>query len=139
MKIESRYGYYPWWPEDGNDWVHPDDIEVARKMIPSRRVFRREPGEEPFVALHYGDIKLRVMRTLWQEITNEGYELGDWVEVLSRCGNNEPRTATIREIVWDDRARALRYQLFDNGQSLAKFYAAEDFRHVESTRGLRAE
>ena len=133
MKNEPRYGYYPWWPEDGNDWLHPEDVELARRMIPSQRVFRREGEQGPFVVLFYGEMRLRVLRTLWQEVSSEGFELGDWVEVLSRCGHNEPRTGTIREMVWDERARALRYQLLDNGQPISKFYSVDDIRHVEPT------
>jgi len=130
---EPRYGYYPWWPENGNDWLHSEDVQQARQMIPSQRVFRREGEQGPFVVLHYGDVKLRVLRTLWHEVKGDGFELGDWVEVLSRCGHNDPRTGTIRERVWDEQARALRYQLFDNGQGIANFYAADDLRHVEPT------
>ena len=55
MKVDPKYGYYPWWPEDGNDWVHPEDVELARQMIPSPRVFRRDGEQGPFVILHYGD------------------------------------------------------------------------------------
>lgn len=133
LNIEPRYGYYPWWPEDGDDWLHPDDVEMARRIIPSTRVFRRVGEEGPFVVLFYGDVKLRVLRTLWKEIDGEGFELGDWVEVLSRMRQNEPRTGTIREMLWDERTRGLRYQLLDNGQPIANFFAAGDLHHVEPT------
>ncbi len=133
LNVEPRYGYYPWWPEDGNEWLHPEDVERARRMIPSMRVFRREGEEGPYVVLYYGDVKLRVLRTLWKEINGEGFELGEWVEVLSRLRKNEPRTGTIREMLWDERTRGLRYQLHDNGLPIANFYAAEDLRHVEPT------
>lgn len=133
MKIEPRYGYYPWWPEDGNDWLHPDDVEQARRMIPSMRIFRRDGEQEPFVVLYYGETKLRVLRTLWREVDSEGFELGDWVEVLSRCGHNEPRTGIIREMVWDERAHAIGYQISDNSQPIAKFFTADDLRHVVPT------
>lgn len=133
VNIEPRYGYYPWWPEDGNEWLHPEDVDLARSMIPSQRVFRREGEQGPFVLLTYGEVRLRVKRTLWQEVDGEGFELGDWVEVLSRCRQNEPRTGTIREMVWDERARALRYQILDSGKPIANFYSAEDIRHVEPT------
>ena len=133
INIEPRYGYYPWWPEDGDDWLFPADMALARQLIPSMRVFRREGEQGPFVLLHYGDVKLRVMRTLWQEVAGEGFELGDWVEVLSRLGHNEPRTGIIREMLWDERGRALRYQILAQGQPIAKCYAADDLRHVEPT------
>ena len=133
MKEEPKYGYYPWWPENGNDWLHPEDVELARQLIPSMRVFRREGEAGQFLVLHYGDQKLRVLRTLWQEVTSEGFEIGDWVEVLSRGQRNTPRTATIRDILWDSKKRALTYQVQENDQPIAKQYTAEDLRHVETT------
>jgi hypothetical protein len=133
LNTEPRYGYYPWWPEDGNDWLHPDDVETARELIPSLRIFRREGEQGEFEVLYYGDQRIRVRPALWQEIQNEGFELGDWVEVLSRCGQNRPRTGTIRERLWDQRTRAIRYQIFDRGQPIAKGYAAEDLRHIDPT------
>ena len=133
LNVEPRYGYYPWWPEDGDDWLHPEDVELARRMIPSRRVFRRQGEQGPFVVMTYGAVKLRVLRTLWKEINSEGFELGDWVEVLSLMKQNEPRTGTIREMLWDERARRLRYQLLENGLPIPNFYSSEDFRHVEPT------
>ena len=139
MKIEPRYGYYPWWPEDGDEWLHPEDVELARETIPSMRIFRREAEDEPYQKLYYGELRLRVLRTLWQEVKSEGFEIGDWVEVLSRMGNNEPRTAQIREMVWDQHARGLRYQVIDNGKPIPNFFTAEDLRHVDPTEELLEE
>ena len=25
---------YLWWPEEGFDWIHPDDVELATELIP---------------------------------------------------------------------------------------------------------
>ena len=131
LKMDPKYGLYPWWPEDGDDWLHPEDVELARAMIPSPRVFRRDGQQGPFVVLHYGDVRLRVKRTLWQEVPGEGYELGDWVEVLSRGQRNTPRTGVIREMTWEPRSRSLRYQIFENDQPIPKEYSAQDLRPVE--------
>ncbi len=133
VNLEPRYGYYPWWPEDGDDWVHPEDVELARQLIPSMRIFRREGERGPFVVLHYGEVKLRVKRTLWKELEGEGFELGDWVEVLSRGKQNEPRTGTIREMLWDEHARGLRYQILEGDKPIPNCYSADDLRHVEPT------
>jgi hypothetical protein len=61
----------------------------------------------------------------------EGLEIGDWVEVVSRGMLNEPRTGTIREVLWDEDAQALRYQIFENGQPIERLYAREDLQRVE--------
>ena len=59
--------------------------------------------------MHYGDVTLRVRPTLWHEVSPEGFDIGDWVEVLSRGMRNEPRTGVIREMLWDESARAIHY------------------------------
>lgn len=136
MIIEPRFGYYPWWPEDGDEWLHPDDVELARELIPSMRVYRREGHEGEFDLLHYGEeIRLRVKHTLWQEVEGEGFEVGDWVEVLSRGMHNQPYTGTIRERLWDSHEQGLRYQILVAGKPIPNQYTAEDLRHVDPTAG----
>jgi hypothetical protein len=137
LKNDPKYGYFPWWPEDGDDWVHPEDVAIARSMIPSGRIFRRDGERGEFVVMHYGEVRLRVRRALWQEVQPEGFELGDWVEVLSRGMQNEPRTGVIREMLWDDGARAIRYYIAENERPILEPYAADDLRHVKPTEPLR--
>ena len=74
---------------------------MARTLIPSGRIFRRDGRDGDYVLVHYGDVTLRVRPTLWQEVEPEGFEIGDWVEVRTRGLANEPRTGTIAEIAWD--------------------------------------
>ena len=83
--------------------------------------------------MHYGEVTLRVRPTLWQEVEPEGFEIGDWVEVLSRGLANEPRTGTIAEIAWDDHAGAIRYQIVENGKRIETLYTRDDLKHVEPT------
>ena len=139
MKTDPKYGCYPWWPEDGDDWLHPEDVATAREMIPSPRVFRRDGEHGPFVVLYYGDVRLRVRRTLWQVVAWEGFEVGDWVEVLSRGMRNTPRNGVIREMHWEGPDKGLRYQIFDNGQPVPNFFTADDIRHVEPTEPMGAD
>ncbi len=134
LKTDPKYGYFPRWPEDGNDWLHPEDVATARMMIPSNRVFCRDGMSGEFHILHYGDATIRARPTLWQEVDFEGFVIGDWVEVNSRGMMNERRTGTIREIVWDEHARALRYQILENGKPIEIFYEKEDLARVEPPR-----
>jgi hypothetical protein len=131
LKNDPKYGYFPHWPQDGNDWLHPADVATARAMIPGPRVFRRDGVVGEYSMLHYGNVTLRVRPALWQEVQSEGIEIGDWVEVIARGMLNEPRTGTIREILWDENARALRYQIEEAGQAVEKMYARADFQRVE--------
>ncbi len=136
LKTDPKYGTYPWWPQDGDDWLHPEDVELARQWIPGPRLFRRDGTQGPFIVLSYGDVRLRVLCTLWQEVAWEGFDIGDWVEVLSRGKRNTPRTGTIREMHCAAPGHPLQYQLQKNGQPVAKFYSANDLRHVEPTSPL---
>jgi hypothetical protein len=131
LKTDPRYGYFPRWPEDGNDWVHPEDVDLARSIVPSGRVFRRDGTSGRYAVLHYGEVRLRVLPALWQEVLPEGLEIGDFVEVLSRGMLNEARTGVIREVLWDEDAQAIRYQLTVSGQLITQLYAREDLQRVE--------
>ena len=131
LKADPRYGYFPRWPEDGNDWVHPEDVDLARSIIPSGRIFRRHGTSGRYAVLQYGDVRLRVLPALWQEVLPEGLEIGDFVEVLSRGMLNEARTGTIREVLWDEDAQAIRYQITVAGRPVEQLYAREDLQRVE--------
>ena len=132
LKNDPKYGYFPHWPQDGNDWLHPDDVATARAMIPSLRVFCRDGVVGDFSVLHYGEVAVRVKPALWQEVEPEGIEIGDWVEVLARGMLNEPRTGIVREMLWDEDARAIRYQISEAGQPVENLYAREDLQRVDS-------
>jgi hypothetical protein len=131
LKTDPKYGYFPWWPEDGDEWVHPGDVAAARAMIPSGRVFRRDGQVGEYLLMHYGDVTLRVRRTLWQEVEPEGFEIGDSVEVLSRGMLNEPRTGVVRDVLWDERSQAIRYRISVGSQPIDLLYAREDLQRVE--------
>lgn len=83
-----------------------------------------------------GDITLRVRCTLWLEVEPEGFELGDWVEVLSRGLHNEPRTGIIREMLWDQRSNVIRYLIADNNVPINEPYTRDDLQHVQPTDPL---
>jgi hypothetical protein len=134
LKTDPKYGTYPWWPEDGDAWLHPEDVPLARAMIPSERVFRRDGNEGPYVVMHYGDVRLRVRRTLWLAVPGEGYDVGDWVEVMSKGSKNEFRTGRIREMLWHAKSQSIRYQIEQAGLPIEMLFAADDLRPVEPTR-----
>ena len=137
LKTDPKYGYYPWWPENGNDWVHPEDVELARSTVPSPRVWRRDGQRGDFVVLTYGELVLRVRRTLWRELKWEGFDLGNLVEVRTRGMTNEHRTGTISEMHWDEHAGCIKYQLHELEEEVENpsAYMALDLKHVEPTDG----
>jgi hypothetical protein len=110
--------------------VHPEDVGLARSVLPSERVWRRDGEQGEFVVLHYGELRLRVKRTLWVEVPYEGFDVGDLVEVLSRGMLNTPRTGVIREMHWDAGERVIRYFVEEAGTPVPNAYLAGDLQHV---------
>jgi hypothetical protein len=135
LKTDPQFGYFPWWPEDGDEWVHPEDVAAARSMIPSERVFCRDGEAGPFVVLHYGAVRLRVRRTLWQRLDPPKFAIGDWVEVLARGQTNAPRIGVVRELLWDERAQEVRYQITEAGQPIEHRYSDADLQRTAAVRG----
>jgi len=135
LKTGPKYGYYPWWPEDGDQWVHPEDIAVARSHIPSPRVFRREEiadaPESKYLQLRYGDLQIRVVPTLWREVRWENFDIGDMVEVRPQGMENEHLTGVISEMVWDEHAGGLKYEIDEADFPAGKQFSSADLKHVE--------
>jgi hypothetical protein len=136
LKTDPKYGYFARWPEEGDAWLHPDDVALARTLIPSMRVFRRDGASGEFGLFHYGELTFRARPTLWQEVEPEGFELGDWVEVRTRGLANDPRTGTISEMLWDDGAVRIVYQITVGDQPLEARYSSDDLKHVDPTQRL---
>ena len=141
MKTDPRYGYFPRWPQDGDSWIHPEDLVVAQRLVPSMRIWRRDGTRGRFAILHYGDIRIRVVPTLWNEIVGseiatEGIEVGVWVEILSRMQRNTYRIGKIREMFWDSRTGTIRYRIEHNQKPLPNFFGRDDLRPIRpiSTR-----
>ena len=125
---ETMFGIFPWWPEDGIDWIHPDDVATARQLVPSTRVLRRERRSGRFAHLFYGETRVRVRPTLWHLVRSEGLEVGDWIEIRSHMGRNLPGLGVIREVRYDRHTSQLYYRIARHGMLLPKHFAAEDLR-----------
>lgn len=135
LKTDPKYGYFPWWPEDGTGWLHPDDVAVASQLLPSMRVFRRDEQDDTWVTFRYGEQMFRAHRSLWVEVRWEGFALGDWVEVRTRGMRNEHRTGTIREVRYHDHDGTLRYQITQAENPVETEYTADDLKHVDPVDG----
>lgn len=139
LKTDPRFGYFPWWPEDGDAWVHPEDIETARRSIPGPRVWRLEqadtaPAADAMVTLVYGETRLRVRPRLWRETPAPELAIGDLVEVLPHGMQNDPITGRVREVHWDDHARAVRYQVDAAERVRGTWFGAADLKPIQATK-----
>lgn len=130
LKLEPKYGYFPRWPENGDQWLNPEDAPLARQVLPSLRVWRREGQEDGYHILRYGRLALRVRPALWQEVPTPRFHIGDMVEVRTRLMKNEPRTGAVREVIWDERQSQHVYQIEEQGAPVDDHYSAADLKPV---------
>lgn len=133
LKTDPKYGYYPHWPQDGDDWLHPEDVALARRLLPSHRIWRRGSDRGEFHTLRYGDLVLRVRSALWQEVPQPEFEIGDWVEVRTRMMKNEPHTGQVTEMEWDERQRSVVYHIQENDKPIPTRYTIDDLAPVAPT------
>ena len=133
LSVLPKHGFCLW-PEDGEDWIHPNDLESARALIPSKRVFRKEDCSDPvlknlgYVDYSYGDRSFRGLPSLWHEVVTEGYELCDTVELKSGNGKLRPIIADIVGMYWNRKVQAIEYELEKNGVPQPNRYQATQFR-----------
>ncbi len=134
LKTDPKYGHYPWWPEEGDAWIHPDDIALARTLIPSPRIWKREGNEGHYIVIHYGHLRLRLHRALWLEVEHEGFDLGDHVEILPHGMKNDAQVGTIREMHWEPHDGRIGYQILTADQTpLETWFHTEDMKPIEAT------
>ncbi len=130
------YGIYAYWPEAGHGWIHPDDIAIATRLIPSNRVFRRERYDGLYYHLVYGVRRLRVRPTMWLKIRHDGMEMGDRVEVLSEGLQREGQVARISKMRYNQRSGRIEYTLRRVDRDLPRIYFADQLRLLEIPRSL---
>ena len=94
------WGVYLRAPADGNAWVHPEDLQLAQTLIPSRRVFKRVRWDGEFYHLHYGPHQLRVRPTMWRRTPDVDLEVNQLVELLARSGAHDAGIYRIADILF---------------------------------------
>ncbi len=139
MRARKGYAIYTRWPKDGNDWIHPEDVSLVRKLIPSRRVFRREADQGRYNVFSYGKREFRIMPTMHMAIDGEGLDIGDRVEVKSRLGKNNAFVGRVRDMRWNDRYQRIEYYLLHAEQRVPRWYELADLTSLENKTQLRAE
>lgn len=130
-------GVYLVWPVEGSLWIHPQDVELASQWIPSTRVWRRSRWEDGYYRLHYGDQTIRVRPSMWHRVNDEGFSVGDPVEILGRFLENEPCIGKVVEIRFHKPSGRLHYTIESRELVLPRPFLAEDLRRLEEKVHLR--
>jgi hypothetical protein len=133
LRVLPQHGFCLW-PEDGEDWIHPNDLEVAKTLIPSKRIFRKQDCTDPvleklgYCEYAYGDVSFRGLPTLWHQVDTDGFELGDTVEVKSSYGKFRPIIGQLVGMYWNRHVRRIEYEIEKNGVVQPNRFQADQFR-----------
>ncbi len=122
------YGVFLQWPYAGTDWIHPEDVAAAERLIPSNRVFRRVAFEPPYYHYWYGDTRLRLKPAMWLAVAGEGFDVGDPVETIGLGKEEELFIGEIIERRYDRRRQTIYYRLRRGNQRLPRRFAAKNLR-----------
>lgn len=132
------WGVFLRWPQDGNDWIHEDDVALAESLIPSPRVFQRTRWDDPFYWLQYGEITLRVHPVMWVHVPPVDLFVGQKVELRAQLGKFEPGIFLIADILYDPAKSQVEYRLDRDGLVLETHFLRKDLRPVHVKHHLRA-
>ncbi len=130
-------GVYLVWPCDGIDWIHPEDLAIVETWIPSTRVFRRLNFDGVYYELQYGKQTIRVKPTMWCHVEDEGFSVGERVEVLSHFLENEACLGVITEIRFHKSSGRILYSIQSRELPLSRPFFATDLVPVDRKPQLR--
>ncbi|MFK7765953.1 MAG: hypothetical protein AB8B55_01840 [Mariniblastus sp.] len=123
-----------WWSDQIPSWIHPDDVEIADRLVPGGRIFRREECENfadrelGYSFMSYGEEGFRALPAICMEVRHEGFELNDFVEIKSGFGKRFRGIGTIHEISWNRNRRGIDYFLTINGQKVRRAFWANEIQ-----------
>ena len=131
------WGVYMRWPSDDEEWIHPQDLDVVRQLVPSRRVFRRAAWDGEFYLLHYGDLSFRVRPSMWVRVPDIDLEVGQQVELLSRHQKNDPGIYRIAGIFFVPTTGEVEYALQNDELTLKRKFCRTDLQPLRVKHQLR--
>ena len=131
------WGVYLHWPEGGEACIHADDVEMAKQLIPSRRVLLRKKWDGEFYWLEYGELRIRVRPSMWVSVPNIDLHINQQIEVLSHHGENDAGVFRIHEILYSAEEAKVEYFLKRGEMPLERGFDRSDLRPIHVRHHLR--
>lgn len=133
-----EYGIFPRWPADGHSWIHPDDVPIVVRCLPSERVMRRESFDGTYYHFRYGKLRFRLRPCLWMKVAAEGLDVGDRVETIGLGMERERFVAQIYGMYFVRRKGRILYRLKKPNQLVPHLFTADQLRLLKSKAKVRA-
>ncbi len=125
------WGVYLRPPEDGLEWLHPEDVEWAHELIPSQRIFRRSRWDGMYYWLHYGSQTVRVRPTLWLLVPPVDFDVGEQIELIAKHGVNDAGIYRIADIMFNPRLNQIEYYLRRDELVISRSFEREDLQALQ--------
>ncbi|TWT95441.1 DUF6960 family protein [Neorhodopirellula pilleata] len=128
----------PRWPENGQGFIHPADVPLVSRLIPSERVLRRDSFDGTYYHYRYGDFAFRLRPCLWLPIKAEGFDLADEVETIGTGMERELFVGVITGMYYVRRKGRILYRLRRGDQTLKRLFVREHLRLLSEKQRVRA-
>jgi len=129
LKPPILFGCFLNWPLSGEDWIAETDRFIAKRLIPSSRIFMRQAelldGWNVYV---YGRIRFRAGPVNWFPVSQPVFYRGDHVQIKSSMNQRRPAVAVIREVLWNRHRRHIEYKLVIAGARQPRGYTADELQ-----------
>jgi hypothetical protein len=131
------WGVYLRWPENGQAWIHPDDISIVVEMIPSHRVYQRMAWDGAYYTLKYGSITFRVKPSMWLRVPAIDLQVGEQIELLSNFSENDAGIFHIRDILFNPVSGEIEYRLQHSNMPIPRSFSRDDLKPIHVDHQLR--
>ena len=135
--ILPDYGCIPRWPQDGQAFIHPDDVPIATRCFPSERVLRRERFDGVYYHYAYGSLRFRLRPSMWLKVAFDGLDIGDQVETVGRSLERELFVAEIWGMYFVQRKGCILYRLRRGQTTVPNLFTAGELRLLKDKAKVR--
>lgn len=131
------YGCIPRWPQDGQAFIHPDDVAAATRCFPSERVLRRERFDGVYYHYSYGKLRFRLRPSMWLKVKADGIDIGDTVETTGAALESDLFIAQVWGMYFVRRKGCILYRLRRGETNIPRLYTARDLRLINDKATVR--
>ena len=66
--LSGKWGLYQWFEEHGIEFIHPEDVDNFKALIPNGKVFECVKDDGQYITLKYADMNYRVKRDIFKPV-----------------------------------------------------------------------
>lgn len=131
------HGCFLRWPQDGQSFIHPDDVSTALQVVPSNRVLKRESFDDVYYHFSYGKIRFRLRPCMWLSVKGEGVDIGDQIETVGTGLQQELFVAQVWGMYYVRRKGCILYRLRRGNQMIPNLFSRKQFRVLTEKATVR--